>query len=125
MSWLWSFIHRVTWRKRLCPMCRGWEAVGNYGPCYGCKEGSHFDTRLRVRPMSLNPWMLRVYGLYPFNEVVRQPGGWQKKPPKYIRFGNKHQAYIAVDPYTGAVDTTNWNDPTIRQMIDDGVISKL
>lgn len=50
------------------------------------------------------------------------PEGWQKLPPQYIRFASKHQAYIAVDPDTGEVDTTNWNDPTIQRMVKDGVI---
>lgn len=122
IRWLKRFIHGVFWRRNLCPVCRGYEAVGNHGPCYGCKKGSHFTTRLCVYPGCLNPWTLEKYGFNAFNEVVEWPEGWQKRPPQYIRFGTKHQAYIAIDPSTGAVDTTNWNDPTIQRMIADGII---
>lgn len=123
LRWLRSFIHHVSWRKRLCPMCQCYGAVGNWCPCHTCRNGSDFLSNLRVYPGCLNPWTLEKYGLEAVRELVEHPEGWQKLPPRYIRFADGHHAYIAIDPDTGEVDTTNWNDPTIQRMVKDGVIT--
>lgn len=37
-------IHRyLSWRSRVCPLCRYQKCVGNFGPCYGCRRGSNAE----------------------------------------------------------------------------------
>ena len=33
--------HYLSWRSRVCPLCRYRKCVGNFGPCYGCRRGSN------------------------------------------------------------------------------------
>lgn len=40
---LYGIIRLVTWRQRICTMCKYYKLVSNHSPCYGCKRGSNLE----------------------------------------------------------------------------------
>lgn len=42
-SYIKKIIWALTWRRKLCKNCDGLFAVGNFGPCYSCRQGSNFE----------------------------------------------------------------------------------